>query len=66
MFLLGNVKYEKNCEFGYTDEIKLEGGREMAFLPLAVYTSGLNPRIRSQSGMFLAYNLYAEPGKEGE
>ena len=33
----------------------------MAFLPLAIYTSRLNPRIRSQSGIFVAYNLYTEP-----
>ena len=33
----------------------------MAYLPLAVHTSRLNPRIRSQSGIFVAYNLYVEP-----
>ena len=38
----------------------------MAFLPLAIYTSKLNPRIRAQSGLFLAYNLYAEPSLNGD
>lgn len=42
-------------------EMALNGKEEMAYLPLAVYTSRLNPRIRSQSGIFVAYNLYAEP-----
>ncbi len=30
-------------------------------LPLAVYTSRLNPRIRSQSGNFLAYSVFSRP-----
>ena len=61
MFLLGNRKYEEDIFYGYTREIKLSGGKELAFLPLAIYTSRLNPRMRNQSGMFLAYNLYIEP-----
>lgn len=61
MFLLGNRKYETEDCYGYKEEIKISGGKELAFLPLAIYTSRLNPRMRTQSGMFLAYNLYTEP-----
>ena len=35
--------------------------KELLHLPVAVYTARLNPRIRAQSGMFLAYNLNARP-----
>ena len=30
-------------------------------LPLAIYSSRLNPRIRSQSGNFMAYSLFTRP-----
>lgn len=60
-FLLGNMSYESPNLYGYNKEVKLCGKEEMAYLPVAVYTSRLNPRIRAQSGIFLAYNLYAEP-----
>lgn len=30
-------------------------------LPLAIYTSRLNPRIRTQSGNFLAYSIFSRP-----
>lgn len=61
MFLMGNLDYESENCYGYFREMALDGKEEMAFLPLAVHTSRLNPRIRSQSGIFVAYNLYAEP-----
>ena len=60
-FLLGNMQYESVNPYGYKRKIELCGKEEMAYLPIAVYTSRLNPRIRAQSGIFLAYNLYAEP-----
>lgn len=34
---------------------------EMWNLPLAVYTSRLNPRLRAQSGMFLAFSPFSLP-----
>ena len=34
---------------------------EIKHLPVAIYTSRLNPRIRAQSGIFMAYNLRARP-----
>lgn len=35
--------------------------QEIANLPLAVHTSRLNPRIRTQSGQFIAYSPFALP-----
>lgn len=64
MFLLGNLEYESENSYGYLKEVELCGQQEMAYLPVAVYTSRLNPRIRAQSGIFLAYNLYAEPSQK--
>lgn len=61
VFLTGNLDYESGNHYGQIREMSLRGTEEMAYLPLAVYTSRLNPRIRSQSGIFVAYNLYAEP-----
>ena len=61
MFLMGNLDYESDNCYGYSRELALDGKEEMAYLPLAVHTSRLNPRIRSQSGIFVAYNLYVEP-----
>lgn len=64
MFLLGNLEYESDNPYGYCKDIKLCGQEEIAYLPVAVYTSRLNSRIRAQSGIFLAYNLYVEPSKK--
>lgn len=63
MFLLGNVEYESPNKYGYKEEKQLSGHEEMVYLPIAAYTSRLNPRIKAQSGIFVAYNLYAEPSK---
>lgn len=60
-FLTGNLDYESENRYGRIRKMALKGTEEMAYLPLAVYTSRLNPRVRSQSGIFVAYNLYAEP-----
>lgn len=65
-FLLGNIEYESANLYGHNRKIELCGKEEMAYLPIAVYTSRLNPRIRAQSGIFLAYNLYAEPSLDVE
>ncbi len=34
---------------------------ELWNLPMAIYTSRLNPRIRTQSGNFLAYSIFTRP-----
>lgn len=61
VFLLGNISYETGNQYGNKQKVELKGEKEIAYLPIALYTSRLNPRLRSQSGIFLAYNLYAEP-----
>ena len=66
IFLLGNIEYESLNPYGYSQNMELSGQQEMAYLPVAIYTSRLNPRIRSQSGIFVAYNLYAEPSEGTE
>jgi len=35
--------------------------RELRHLPIAIYSSRLNPRIRAQSGQFVAYDLDTKP-----
>lgn len=35
--------------------------KEIRNLPLAIYTARLNPRLRAQSGIFMAYNLRTLP-----
>ncbi len=42
-------------------EKKLEKDVMNLFMPMAVLTSRLNPRIRTQCGCFVAYNLYTLP-----
>lgn len=63
MFLLGNIEYETANKYGYTEEKQLSGHSEMAYLPIAAYTSRLNPRIKAQSGIFVAFNLYTMPSQ---
>lgn len=67
MFLLGNKEYETDNDYLSPDKLELREDEYGIFIPLAILTSRLNPRIRKQSGMFLAYNLYAKPshGEEG-
>lgn len=66
MFLLGDSKADEavvnmseheriNYEQSYNTNIK------DLFMPMAVLTSRLNPRIRTQCGCFVAYNLYTPP-----
>lgn len=63
MFLIGNEKdYVQNLE-GFNEKISLDNGYNSIYIPLAVCTSRLNYRIRTQSGMFMAYNLYALPDR---
>lgn len=63
MFLLGNVKYGQDYSMNEKKIEQLTWEKESAYLPIAVYTSRLNPRIRSQSGMFLAFNIYTPPSE---
>lgn len=69
-----NAEMFKNCLFGEPelDDFCIENEEEILkllnsdnykdfFMPLAVYTSRLNTRIKAQSGFFLAYNIYTPP-----
>lgn len=38
-----------------------KGSEELLYLPLAVYSSRANMRIRKQYGMFMAYNIFTPP-----
>lgn len=60
MFLLGNNKYQTG---GNYTEAK---GKWKYYMPMAVYVSRLNNRIRAQSGNFLAYNIYTGPDNKNE
>ncbi len=63
MYLLGCEKFARENLTPYdTDE--LTKAKRAFYLPVAVYTSRLNRRIQAQSGVFLAYDIYACPDKE--
>ena len=70
MFLLGDIRFEsywrhlekteledEEYKFAYNTDM-----RDL-FLPMAILTSRLNPRIRTQGGCFVAYNLYSPPNE---
>lgn len=64
MFLLGSNKYKNELDLeDYKEEVKLDFNEKGIYLPLAICTSRLNARLRSQSGMFMAYNIYAYPNE---
>lgn len=68
MFIIGDIKYDKfyieNKDY-FTEAVTKNTELQDLFLPLAVWTSRLNSRIRAQSGCFVAFNLYAPPlGKD--
>lgn len=63
MFLIGNEKDYVQKLDKFNENVSLEYGYNSIFIPLAICTSRLNYRIRTQSGMFMAYNLYALPDK---
>lgn len=79
MFLLGDVKTERYLTELKNNSGKLTGAEDeffrqysqayrtdmkALFMPMAVLTSRLNPRIRTQCGCFVAYNLYTPPNPE--
>lgn len=49
------------CEGDPKDATLAQFELELWNLPLAVYTSRLNPRLRSQSGQFMAYSPFSLP-----
>lgn len=58
-FLLGDVSFDsfvakgKSCDYCPNNH----------FLPIAILTSRLNPRIQTQNGNFVAFNLYTPPNE---
>ncbi len=65
MYLLGNEEYDK-CAGGIYDDSAEHYCKWKYYVPLAVYVSRLNYRLRAQSGIFLAYNIYTEPDAQDE
>lgn len=67
MYILGTEKFDDflRNEFGTVekcvDKFKDNINLKKLCLPLAVWTSRLNSRIRTQSGCFVAFNLYCPP-----
>lgn len=61
-FVLGDLEFDRlYTENPAFQEFILELKDTAIFLPLAIKVSYLNPRIRAQSGCFVAYNLYTSP-----
>ena len=50
---------KENLKDASFDNLDLVG--DLWNLPLAIYTSRLNPRIKTQSGNFLAYSIFSRP-----
>ena len=72
MYILGTEKFDDflRNQFGtvkkYVDKFKDNINLKKLCLPLAVWTSRLNSRIRTQSGCFVAFNLYCPPIYESQ
>ncbi len=63
MFLLGKKNFGTA---GSYDEGSKQKEKWKYYMPMAVYVSRLNERIRAQSGIFLAYNIYTGPDIRNE
>lgn len=65
-FLQGDVKFDQFCDSLSGSPKKKQEFEEAyhnenngaLFMPMAIFTSRLNPRIRTQNGNFVAFNLY--------
>lgn len=65
MYLLG----EKECDDQVIKSYKGNGDDKdiwKFYVPMAIYVSRLNDRIRAQSGIFMAYNVYTKPNENNE
>lgn len=65
MFLLGdlpdNISIPKLSGADITDLYSEKDKERLLYLPMAVYSSRSNVRIRAQSGMFMAFNIFSMP-----
>lgn len=62
MFILGDSSFDQFYRLKKNDiakELTDNESLKELFLPMAVWTSRLNSRIRTQSGCFVAFNLYS-------
>lgn len=72
MFLLGNLENEDDMYDTPPEKINslslMKAPENILYLPLAIYASRANVRVRAQSGMFMAFNIFTHPsdGKEFE
>lgn len=65
MYLLGDEECDEQTVATY------KGNEEdkhvwKFYMPMAIYVSRLNDRIRAQSGIFMAYNVYTKPDENDE
>lgn len=63
MFLLGETDEKKVPDRISTEGYLADGNDAILCLPLAIYSSRANMRIRSQYGMFIAFNIFTPPNK---
>ena len=64
MYILGKERFDeylRTQNLNIAAEFKKNINLQKLFLPIAVWTSRLNSRIRTQSGCFVAFNLYSPP-----
>ena len=68
MFLLGELEDEQDIYKAAFEEIKSlslhKDPENILYLPMAIYASRANERVRAQSGMFMAYNIFTRPSKK--
>lgn len=64
MFLLDEIDENKIPDYPKADVGLEKGSGAMLYLPLAIYSSRANMRIRNQHGMFMAYNIFTPPDKQ--
>lgn len=65
MYLLGSQELDGEGIGTYTARAD-EEYKWKYYVPMAVYVSRLNERIRAQSGYFMAYNIYTKPDQNDE
>lgn len=64
MFLLGETSEADIPDQPLKEENLTENSESLLYLPLAIYSSRANMRVRNQYGMFMAFNLFTPPDKE--
>ena len=68
MFLLGEVdkgvEIPDSEDWNFVTLMDNNDEEKYLYLPLAIYSSRANARIRAQFGMFMAYNIFTPLGKK--